>query len=50
MRKYRKFITAVVGAIISIALIRYGQSNQVINAIVVLATAVGVYAVPNSGV
>lgn len=47
MARYRKFIVAAVGVLISLALLRYGQSNQVVNAVVLLATAAGVYAVPN---
>lgn len=47
MSKYRKFLTALVGVLVSLALLRYGQSNQVVNAVVLLATALGVYVVPN---
>ncbi len=47
MNKYRKFITAAVGAIVSALLWRYGHNNQLVNNIILAATALGVYAVPN---
>lgn len=48
MSRIRKFIVALVGVIISLLLLHYGQSNQVVNAVVLLATAAGVYIAPNS--
>lgn len=50
MQKYRKFITALIGVIVSILLVRYGKSNEIVNDVILLATALGVYAVPNDGV
>lgn len=47
MANYRKFITAAVGVIVSLLLTHYGNSNEVVNAIILAATALGVYAVPN---
>lgn len=49
MAKYRKFITAVVGVVIALLLQRYGHSDQVVNTVVLLATALGVYIAPNEG-
>lgn len=48
MSQYRKFIVALVGVIVAMLLTRYGQGNQLVNAIVLFATAAGVYGVPNS--
>ena len=47
MAKYRKFITALVGVVISILLVHYGHSDAVVNDVALLATALGVYVVPN---
>lgn len=47
MPSIRKFIVAVVGALISALLIRYGHSDQLVNDIILAATAAGVYSVPN---
>lgn len=48
MASIRKFITALVGVIIAILLQRYGHSDQLVNNIILLATAAGVYVVPNN--
>jgi uncharacterized membrane protein len=48
MQRYRKFIVALVGVIISILLVRYGHSDAVVNDVILIATALGVYAVPNN--
>lgn len=47
MQRYRKFITALSGVVVAILLARYGHSNEVVNDVILLATALGVYAVPN---
>lgn len=48
MSSVRKFVTALVGVLISILLTRYGHTDQLVNNIILLATAAGVYAVPNN--
>lgn len=48
MSQYRKFIVALVGVVIAILLQRYGQTNQVVNDVILLATALGVYGVKNT--
>jgi hypothetical protein len=48
MSRIRKFITALVGVVISMLLARYGHSDQLVNNIILLATAAGVYVVPNN--
>lgn len=45
--KYNKFIVAFIGFIVSAALMRYGSSDPLLNDLVALLTAVGVYAIPN---
>jgi len=47
MQNIRKFITALVGVVIAIALSRYGHTDALVNDIILLATAAGVYVVPN---
>lgn len=47
MTRYRKFLTALIGVVVSALLWRYGKNNQLVNDIVLAATAMGVYAVPN---
>lgn len=47
MGRFRKFLTAIVGALVSALLIHYGHSDALVNDIVLAATAAGVYAVPN---
>ena len=48
MSSIRKFITALVGVLIAILLTRYGHTDQLVNTIILLATAAGVYVVPNN--
>ena len=48
MAKYAKGIVALVGAVVAIASVRYGAESW-FQYVVSLATALGVYAVPNSG-
>lgn len=47
MGNIRKFITAAVGVIVSALLLHYGHADALVNDIVLAATALGVYAVPN---
>jgi len=48
MGSIRKFITALVGVVVAILLAHYGHSDELLNNIILLATAAGVYAVPNN--
>lgn len=49
--KYNKFIVAAVGGIISGLLLFYGTDvPSWVNALVLVATALGVYQIPNKGV
>lgn len=46
--KYSKFIVAIVGALIAGLLLYYGQDvPEWVNYVVLIATALGVYQVPN---
>lgn len=46
--KYNKFIVAIVGAVISGLLLFYGTDvPEYVNLIILVATALGVYQVPN---
>ncbi len=47
LSKYRKFLVALVGFGVKAAGARYGLDSQAYIDIVFLATAAGVYAVPN---
>jgi hypothetical protein len=47
MGRYRKFVTAIVGAIVTLALRHYGYNDPALNDVVAGLTAIGVYAVPN---
>lgn len=49
MAQYRKFVTAIVGVVVSALLLHYGKTDALVNDIVLAATALGVYAVPNDG-
>lgn len=44
--QYSKFIVAIVGAVVSYLVAHYGSQDWV-NAVVLAATAIGVYSVPN---
>lgn len=48
MASIRKFITALVGVIIAALLFHYGHTDELVNNIILLATAAGVYVVPNN--
>lgn len=47
MGKYRKFVTALLGVILSGLVVKYGSANQWVNDAILLGTALGIYAVPN---
>jgi hypothetical protein len=47
LSKYRKFLVVVVGILVGLAGRRYGIDSQAYIDIVAVATAAGVYAVPN---
>jgi hypothetical protein len=47
MSQYRKFLVVLVGIVVGFAGRRYGIDSEVYIDIVALATAAGVYAVPN---
>lgn len=46
--QYAKFITAAVGLALQFALWKYGGGNQWVTLAVAVASALGVYAVPNA--
>lgn len=48
MQSIRKFITALVGVVIAMLLARYGHTDELVNNLILLATAAGVYVVPNN--
>lgn len=47
LTKYRKTIVAVVGAVVLVLSLQYGPDNAITQAVIALATALGVYATPN---
>lgn len=47
MANIRKFLTALAGVVIAMLLARYGHTDELVNNIILLATAAGVYVVPN---
>ena len=47
MQKYNKTIVAVVGAVVTGLSLYYGPNNPTVQLVITLATALGVYAVPN---
>lgn len=46
MQKYRKFIIAFIGAVVTI-LVQQNSGNDIVQAAIPLLTALGVYTVPN---
>lgn len=48
MSKYRKFIVAIVGAIVAGVSVYYGSTSDLAQTLIAVATALGVYAVPNA--
>lgn len=47
MSQYRKFIVAVVGAVVAGLIAFYGKDAHVVQAAIAVLTALGVYVVPN---
>ena len=47
MQKYNKFIVAAVAALIAALNSLYGSGSEVVTLVIAIATALGVYAVPN---
>ncbi len=45
--KYNKFIVAFVGFGVSALMARYGHTDPLLNDLVLLLSALGVYAIPN---
>lgn len=48
MTRYRKFIVALVGVAVMVAASIWGNDNAVLQAVIGLATALGVYQTPNA--
>lgn len=49
MQKYNKFILAGVAGVVAVLNSLYGSGNEAVSIVVAIATALGVYAVPNKG-
>lgn len=49
MQKYNKFIVAGVAGVVAVLNSLYGNGNETVTIIIAIATALGVYAVPNKG-
>ena len=47
MQKYNKFIVAAVIGLIAVVTSLYGSDNSYVTALAAIATALGVYVVPN---
>lgn len=47
--KYTKFIVAIVGAVVAGLYSFYGAGNELVQTIIAVATALGVYQLPNEG-
>lgn len=47
MTKYNKFIVAIVGAVVAGLYSYYGAGNELVQTLVAVATALGVYGVAN---
>lgn len=48
LTKYSKFIVVGVGVVIAILTRHYGAGSELVQDLVLIATAVGVYSVPNT--
>lgn len=46
--QYSKFIVAIAGAIIAGLYSYYGAGNELVQTVVAIATALGVYTIPNN--
>ena len=49
MQKYNKFIVAGVAGVVAVLNSLYGSGSETVAIIIAIATALGVYAVPNKG-
>jgi len=49
MQKYNKFIVAGIAGVVAVLNSLYGDANQTATIVIAIATALGVYAVPNKG-
>ena len=49
IQKYNKFILAGIAGIVAILNSLYGSGNETVAIVIAIATALGVYAVPNKG-
>lgn len=49
MQKYNKFIVAAVAGVVAVLTSLYGVDSELVTTIIAIATALGVYAVPNRG-
>ena len=47
MQKYNKFIVAGVAGVVAVLNALYGNGNETVTIIIAIATALGVYSVPN---
>jgi hypothetical protein len=47
MQKYNKFIYAGVAGVVAVLNALYGNGNEAVTIVIAIATALGVYAVPN---
>ena len=47
MQKYSKFIVAGIAGVVAVLNSLYGSGNETVTIIIAIATALGVYAVPN---
>ena len=47
MQKYNKFIVAGIAGVVAVLNSLYGPGNETVTIIIAIATALGVYAVPN---
>jgi uncharacterized membrane protein len=49
MQKYNKFIVAGIAGVVAVLNSLYGSGSEVVTIVIAIATALGVYAVPNKG-
>jgi len=49
MQKYNKFIVAGIAGVVAVLNSLYGNGNDTATILIAIATALGVYAVPNKG-
>lgn len=49
LSKYNKFLVAGVAGLVAVLNSFYGSGNEAVTIVIAIATALGVYAVPNKG-